>query len=74
MFAPGTMHFRPRYDTLWPCGLFTLLQFCKHPPSKISMKPRWEVKMWGYFQGMFWKFYHTEINDKFVFLNNTTYQ
>ena len=30
--APGTMHFRPRYDTFWPCGLFTLLQFCKHPP------------------------------------------
>ena len=27
--APGTMHFRPRYDTFWPCGLFTLLQFCK---------------------------------------------
>ena len=38
--APGTMHFRPRYDTFWPCGLFTLLQFCKHPPQ-ISMKLRW---------------------------------
>ena len=30
--APGTMDFRPRYDTFWTCGLFTLLQFCKHPP------------------------------------------
>ena len=30
--APGTMHFRPRYDTFWPCGLFTLLQFCNPPP------------------------------------------
>ena len=39
--APGTMHFCPQYDTFWPCGLFTLLQFCKHPPSKISMKLRW---------------------------------
>ena len=40
--APGTMHFRPRYDTFWPCGLFTLLQFCKHPPPPpISMKLRW---------------------------------
>ena len=45
--APGTMHFRPRYDTFWPCGLFTLLQFGKHPPpkkkkkKKISMKLRW---------------------------------
>ena len=39
--APGTMHFCPQYDTFWPCGLFTLLQFCKHPPSKISLKLRW---------------------------------
>ena len=39
--APGTMHFCPQYDTFWPCGLFTLLQFCKHPPYKISMKLRW---------------------------------
>ena len=39
--APGTMHFCPQYDTFWPCGLLTLLQFCKHPPSKISMKLRW---------------------------------
>ena len=39
--APGTMHFCPRYDTFWPCGLFTLLQVCKHPPSKIGMKLRW---------------------------------
>ena len=39
--APGTMHFCPQYDTFWPCRLFTLLQFCKHPPSKISMKLRW---------------------------------
>ena len=30
--APGTMHFRPWYDTFWPCGLFTLLQFCNTPP------------------------------------------
>ena len=37
--APGTMHFRPRYDTFWPCGLFTLLQFCN--PPQISMKLRW---------------------------------
>ena len=29
--ASGTMHFRPQYDTFWPCGLFTLLQFYKHP-------------------------------------------
>ena len=29
IFTPATMHFRPRYDTFWPCGLFTLLQFCK---------------------------------------------
>ena len=43
------------------------------PPSKINMKPRWEVKLWGYFQGMFWKCYHhIEVNDSF--LNNTTYQ
>ena len=39
--APGTMHFRPRYDTFWPCGLFTLLQFCNPPPPQISMKLRW---------------------------------
>ena len=39
--APSTMHFCPQYDTFWPCGLFTLLQFCKHPPSKITMKLRW---------------------------------
>ena len=69
IFAPGTMHFRPRYDTFWPCGLFTLLQFCKHPPSKINMKPGWEFKLWGYFQWVFWKFYHhIVINDSF--LNN----
>ena len=78
IFAPCTMHFRPRYDTFWPCCLFTLLLFCKHPPPpppphthQINMKPRWEVKLWGYFQGMFWKIYH-HINDSF--LNNTTYQ
>ena len=52
--APGAMHFRPRYDTFWPRGLFTLLQFCKHPPSNVSLKLRWissvsEVKLLGYF-------------------------
>ena len=34
--TPGTMHFCPRYDTFWPCGLFTLLQFCKHPPPPTN--------------------------------------
>ena len=29
-----TMPFRARYDTFWPCGLFTLLKFCNRPPSK----------------------------------------
>ena len=73
IFATDAMHFRPRYGTFWPCGLFTLLYFCKHRLSKISMKPRWEVRLWGYFQGMFCKFnHHIEINDSF--LNTTTYQ
>ena len=53
--APDTMGFGPRYDTFWYCGLFSLLQFCKHPPSKVRMKLRWvstvkEVELWGYFQ------------------------
>ena len=39
--APGTMHFRPRYDTFWPCGLFTLLQFCKPPPPPPPPKSAW---------------------------------
>ena len=38
--APGTMHFRPRYDTFWPCGLFTLFQFCKHPPPPPQKKKK----------------------------------
>ena len=41
IFAPGTMHFRPRYDTFWPCGLFTLLQFCKQPPPPPLLKSSW---------------------------------
>ena len=42
--APGTMHFRPRYDTFWPCGLFTLLQFCKHPPPPPPPKSAWKLR------------------------------
>ena len=72
---PGTMHFRPRYDPFWPCGLFTLLQFYKHlpHPHQKSIKPRWEDKLWGYFQWIFWQFHqHIEIIDSFF--NDITYQ
>ena len=67
------MDFCPRYDTFWPCGLFTLLQFCKHPPPKSIWNPDENLNSGDIFKECFWTFYHhIEINDSF--LNNTTYQ
>ena len=63
--APGTTLFGP--VVCLHCFNFVNTPPPPPPPSKINMKPRWEVKLWGYFQGMFWKFYHDiEIIDSFL--------
>ena len=47
IFAPCTMHFYPRYDTVWPCGLFTLLQFCTSPPPPPPPPKKKKKSVWN---------------------------
>ena len=78
IFAPGTMHFCPRYDTVWPCGLFTLLQFCPPPPKKKKKKKK---SVWNPDEKLNCGEIIQECFDDFIitlklmsFFNNTSYQ
>ena len=59
IFAPGTMHFRPRYNTFWPYGLFTLLQFCSHPLPKSVWNPDEKLNCGDIFKECFENFIST---------------
>ena len=73
IFAPCAMHFRSRYDTFWPYGLFTLLQFCKHPLPKSVWNPDEKLNCGDIFKQCFENFIIT-LKLMTVFFNNTTFQ